>query len=161
MFDNGQRQFLVPCGVNAVGTGADDGNRISARRQRTPVGGCIDSQRQTADDAEAFAGQRLGKVLSRLQALRCRIAATDHGQPALLEQGGIAAHVKQAGWVGDFKQGLRVGVVGEGQDVLSRLTGPLDAAVHFCYRIKIKKQVGAVADNAACSESPGGENSLG
>ena len=55
---------------------------------------------------------------------------------------------------------LGVGVVGEGQDMLPRLTGPLDAAVDLCCRIKIEKQVGAVADNAAGSEPSGCENSL-
>ena len=125
------------------------------------MGGGIDTEGQAADDGQALAGQRPGEVFGGLQALRRRIAAADHGQPAFPEQGGVAADVEQAGRIGDFEQGLGVGVVGQGQDMLPGLVGPGNATVDCLGGVKIEQQVGAVADDAARCQTAGGEDGLG
>jgi hypothetical protein len=45
--------------------------------------------------------------------------------------------------------------------VLAGLAGPGKAAVDGLGRVKIEEQVGAVADDAACRQAPGGEDGLG
>ena len=78
-----------------------------------------------------------------------------------MEQGGVAAHVKQAGWVGDFEQGFGVSVVGQGQDVVAGLIGPGNGALNVFGRVRVKQQVGAVASDGTGRQSTGREDGLG
>ena len=88
------------------------------------MGRRIDTQRQAADDAQAGLGQRPGKVFSGFDPGRRGIATANNGQARLVQKSGVAAHVEQAGGIGNFQQACRVIGVGEGQDVLARLIGP-------------------------------------
>ena len=103
-----QCQLLVARRVDAVGAGADNGNRRTFGGECATMGGSVDPEGEAADNCEPSASQGLGEGLSGLQALGSRVAAADDGDAGALEQGWITANIEDTGWVGNFQQGLRI-----------------------------------------------------
>ena len=93
------------------------------------VGGCIDTEGEAADNAQALGGKMAGEAFGGLGALRGGIAAADHGDSPSVQQVGIAADVQYAGWVGDFEQGRRIAGIRQGDDALAGLAGPRQAVL--------------------------------
>ena len=77
------------------------------------------------------------------------------------KQFAAAADEEQAGRIGYFKDGGRVVVVGQGQDVLAGLLAPGHVTVDGLGERKIEKQVGLVADDAAHGSVTGREDRAG
>ncbi|CFL86926.1 Uncharacterised protein [Bordetella pertussis] len=128
VLDDAVRQVAVRGGVDAVDAGAHHGHRagaLLAGQQRAFVGRRVDAQGQAADDAPALAGQvaREGACVVLPAGRGVARAHHRHGGPA--QAGGVAVDVQQDGRVGDGQQLLRIGGVGQGQDVVAGLLGPL------------------------------------
>ena len=160
-FGNRDGQLLVARRVNAVGAGPDDGDRLSLGGEGATVGGCIDTEGEAADNAQALGGQVPGEALGSLDTLRGGIAAADHGDSASVQQVGITANVQYAGWVGDFEQGRRIAAIRQGDDALAGLAGPRQAVLDGFRWCAVEQQIGLVTDDAAHLKAPGGKDRLG
>ena len=121
----------------------------------------VDAQRQSADDQQAGVGQRSGKALGVLQALRRRIAAADDGQCRTVEQIEPAANIKQGRRVWNFQQRLRILGVGQRHDVLMVALRPCAGLLYQRLIVGIEQQAGGLAaDDAAYGTVSSGKNRL-
>ncbi|CAM3682694.1 hypothetical protein ACMA110817_24400 [Achromobacter marplatensis] len=128
------RQIAVAGGVDAVDAGAHDRHRarpVRAGVQRAFMRRRIDAQRQSADDAPAVRGQMAGEGAGVFLAPGRGVAGAHDGQRRALQIGRVARHVQQDGRVGDGQQALRIGRVGQRQDVPAGGADPFQCAVHL------------------------------
>lgn len=132
------RQFAVAGRVDAVNAGAHDGDRARAVRagvQRAFVRRRVDAQRQSADDAPAVRGQMAGEGAGIFLAARRGIARTHDGKRRTLQIRRVASHIQQDGRISDGQQTLRIGGVGQCQDVPAGRADPFQGAVHLCRHV--------------------------
>ncbi|KAG0774372.1 hypothetical protein G6F22_014115 [Rhizopus arrhizus] len=130
----GRAPIAVAGGVDAVDAGAHDRHRarpVRAGVQRAFMRRRIDAQRQSADDAPAVRGQMAGEGAGVFLAPGRGVAGAHDGQRRALQIGRVARHIQQDGRVGDSQQALRIGRVGQRQDVPAGGADPFQRAVHL------------------------------
>ena len=153
------RQGLVARRIDAVGAGADHGDRRAATGEGAAMRGGVDAQRQSADDGQAGAGQDGGEGFGGGFALLGGIAAADDRQRRPVEQFEAALDESQYRRIGGIEQRLRIGGVGKGDDVVARPGRPFERGVDLALAVVGQQPLGeGGADHGAQGAGAGGKN---
>lgn len=88
------------------------------------MGGGIDAERKSADYAKPGIAQGPRESFRGGHPLRCRIPAADHGERTLIQKIGSPFQIQKRRRVWNFEQSFRIGVVGESDNAVGRISEP-------------------------------------
>ena len=122
-------QRAIALRIEDVGTGTQHRDGGSLRIQPAAVGGGVYAEREAAHDGEAGGAESARKVFRIAHALRCGIAAADHGQTGTRQQFAPAAQIQQRRRIRSLKQRLRIFAVGERENGIAFCGCPFEGGI--------------------------------